>query len=74
MNGREAPRWTGRRVLIALLLFFGLVAAVNGIMVWLALESWPGRSTRDLGRDEGNRLAASAVRRTPGERDGGWTG
>ena len=39
-----ARRWTGRHVLVALLLFFGVIAAVNGAMVWFALHSWPGRS------------------------------
>jgi len=67
MSGPGERRWTGRRVLIALLLFFGIVAAVNGAMIWAALESWPGRSSMG----EAPRVTSFAAR------DGGtvsWTG
>lgn len=33
---------TGRHVLAIVLGFFGIVTAVNGVMIWLALDSWPG--------------------------------
>lgn len=38
---------TGRTVLIWLVVFFGLIAAVNGIFIFFALESWPGLSQQD---------------------------
>ena len=70
MSGPDAPRWTGRRVLIALLLFFGVVAAVNAAMIWIALQSWPGRSVRNGGFPV--EVAVTTV--APGERDVVWTG
>jgi hypothetical protein len=36
-----ARSFTGRTILFWLLLFFGTVAAVNGVMIWLALNSTP---------------------------------
>lgn len=41
---------TGRHVLIAVLAFFGLVIAVNGVFIVLALQSWSGLSTDDAYR------------------------
>jgi nitrogen fixation protein FixH len=35
-------RITGRSVLWFLIGAFGVVLSVNGVMIWLALESWPG--------------------------------
>jgi len=72
-DGPNPPRWTGRRVLIALLLFFGVVAAVNAAMIWIALQSWPGLSARDAARDNAMRTVAAVVR-PPGGRDVPWTG
>jgi nitrogen fixation protein FixH len=45
---RTGP-WTlnGRHVLIAVLTFFGVVIAVNGIFIALSLWSWSGLSTDD---------------------------
>jgi cytochrome b subunit of formate dehydrogenase len=39
MMPRDRRPLTGRRVLVWLLLFFGVVAMVNGVMIWLALLS-----------------------------------
>ena len=36
---------TGRKVLIWLLTFFGVIMAVNAAFVYFALNSWPGLST-----------------------------
>ncbi|MEM7173335.1 MAG: FixH family protein [Pseudomonadota bacterium] len=36
---------SGRHVLWALLAFFGVVTAVNGVMVWLAISSFSGLET-----------------------------
>jgi len=36
---------TGRMVLIWVLVFFGVVFAANGLLVFFALDSWPGLST-----------------------------
>jgi nitrogen fixation protein FixH len=41
---------TGRHVLIAVLAFFGMVIAVNGVFIVLALNSWSGLSTDDAYR------------------------
>ncbi len=50
MNASGKTMLTGRHVLIAVLAFFGLVIAVNGIFVVLALQSWSGLSTDDAYR------------------------
>ena len=44
MNG--ARTITGRHVLIGLLSFFGIIFAANGLLVYFALETWPGLSTQ----------------------------
>jgi len=36
---------TGRRVLTWVVAFFGFIFAVNGVFVYLALDSWPGLAT-----------------------------
>lgn len=46
MRGAEPGRITGRHVLVAFLAFFGIVIAVNGLMVFLALDSWTGLTDR----------------------------
>jgi nitrogen fixation protein FixH len=38
---------TGRAVLFGLLGAFGLVSAVNGVMIWFALDSWPGLTSEN---------------------------
>lgn len=42
----ERP-WTGRTVLTALLITFGIVFAVNGVFVYFAVSTWPGLSQSD---------------------------
>lgn len=44
---RLAPRSDGRKVLYALLAFFGAIVAVNGVFVYLALASWNGLTSRN---------------------------
>lgn len=36
--------WTGRTILTALLITFGIVFAVNGVFVFFAVKTWPGFS------------------------------
>lgn len=48
MTVMSSPRpLTGRTVLIALLSFWAVVAAVNGVFIFFALETWPGLSQPD---------------------------
>jgi len=42
---------TGRMVLTWLLMFFGVIIAVNGAFVYFALNSWPGLSTEQAYED-----------------------
>lgn len=51
MSGGAERVLTGRHVLWALLGFFALVSAVNAAMVWLALDSFPGRTSDDPYRE-----------------------
>ena len=41
---------TGRHVLIAILAFFGVIFAVNGVMTYIALDSFSGLATEDAYR------------------------
>lgn len=53
---------TGRMVLIGALAFFGVIFAANGVLVFFALQSWPGLAT-DKAYEEGiayNRTLAAA--------------
>jgi len=50
MNAPGNTILTGRHVLIAVLVFFGLVIAVNAVFIVLALQSWSGLSTDDAYR------------------------
>jgi len=50
MSGPGARTLSGRHVLTAVLAFFGVVIAVNGIFIVLALRSWSGLSTDDAYR------------------------
>lgn len=47
MNGSGTRTLKGRHVLIAVLAFFAVVIAVNGIFIALSLWSWSGLSTDD---------------------------
>lgn len=48
MTAMTSPRpLTGRMVLIALLVFWAVVGAVNAIFIFFALETWPGLSQQD---------------------------
>ncbi len=44
-------RLTGRRVLVILCFFFGCVFAVNGVFLYLALDSHPGTTAVDAYRE-----------------------
>jgi len=43
-------QWTGRTTLFALLAFFGVVFAANGVFIYFASASWNGLSTEDAYR------------------------
>ena len=43
--------FTGRDALLWLVLFFGTIALVNGIMIWLALDSRPTLAEQDRAKD-----------------------
>lgn len=36
---RTSKKFTGRDALLWLVVFFGIIAVVNGIMIWLALKA-----------------------------------
>lgn len=70
---------TGKTVLFGMLAFFGVVFAVNGALVYFAIDSWSGLSTErpfEAGRNHDRTLAEaeaqaalgwnSAVTLTPG--------
>ena len=40
MSNRE-KRFSGRHALLWFVVFFGVIAAVNGAMIWFALDSAP---------------------------------
>jgi nitrogen fixation protein FixH len=44
-NRRPGRRWTGLTILLALLGFFGVVFAVNGVMIFAALSTRTGTDT-----------------------------
>lgn len=48
---RNPWRLTGRKVLVGLIAFFGIVAAVNGVFIYFALASWPGLSSTEAYKD-----------------------
>ncbi|MBT3658429.1 MAG: FixH family protein [Rhodospirillaceae bacterium] len=53
---------TGRKVLIAMLSFFGVIIAVNATFVYFALQSWPGLAVDkafERGRDYNQTLNAA---------------
>ncbi len=80
---------TGRMALVGVLVFFGVIFAANGALVFFALDSWPGLTT-DNAYEEGlayNRTLDSAAAQarlgwtsavvfTPAEKkeNGPWTG
>lgn len=44
---KEPRKITGRMVLIGFIVFFGVIGTVNGIFMYLALQTWPGLTTDD---------------------------
>ncbi len=38
---------TGRMVLFGFIAFFGVIAAVNGVFMYMAINTWPGLTTED---------------------------
>jgi nitrogen fixation protein FixH len=69
MTARAGGPLTGRHVLAALLGFFGVVLAVNGVFVYLALSSWTGLDTEDAysrGLAYNDVLAAAEAQRALG--------
>ncbi|MEO0960959.1 MAG: FixH family protein [Pseudomonadota bacterium] len=62
-------RWTGFHTLAALVAFFGVIFAVNGIMTYIALSTFSGIETQNAyqtGRDYNERLEAAAAQRALG--------
>jgi len=59
----KTPRQiTGRMVLIGFILFFGTITAVNGVLMYFALNTWPGLVTEDAyikGLNYNDTIAAS---------------
>jgi nitrogen fixation protein FixH len=47
MNAKPPRKITGRMVLFGFIAFFGVIAAVNGVFMYLALSTWPGLTTED---------------------------
>lgn len=47
MNDKPAFRITGRMVFFGLVAFFGVIAAVNGVFMFYALDTFPGLTTED---------------------------
>ncbi len=66
-QGLKAPRQiTGRMVLIGFILFFGTITAVNGVLMYFALNTWPGLVTEDAytkGLKYNDTIAASESQR-----------
>ena len=62
---------TGRTVLIGMILFFGVIFAVNGTFLFLAIDSWPGLSSKQpyrQGLDHNKTLAGADAQKTLGWR------
>ena len=69
MTARRERTITGRHVLIAMVVFFGIVLAANGAFVLLSLRSWTGLSTEDAyqrGLDHNETLRAAEAQRALG--------
>ena len=47
----RARQLTGRHVLFILLVGFGIVFAVNGVMAWFAIDTFPGLVSKDAYRE-----------------------
>lgn len=47
MTAKPPRKITGRMVLLGFVAFFGVIAAVNGVFMYLALSTWPGLTTED---------------------------
>lgn len=57
---------TGRMVLIGFILFFGTIIAVNGVLMYFALNTWPGLVTENAytkGLNYNDTIAASESQR-----------
>jgi len=62
---------TGRTVLIGMVLFFGVIFAVNGTFLYLAIDTWPGLSSKQpyrQGLDHNNILAGADAQKKLGWR------
>ncbi len=62
---------TGRTVLFGLLAFFGVVFAVNGVLIFLAIDTWSGLTTErpfEAGRDHDRVLAQAEAQAALGWR------
>ncbi len=70
MNEQSGFRVTGRTVLFALIGFFGLIFAANGVMLWLALSSHTGTVVGSSYRAGGTFQADVDAARAQAER--GW--
>ena len=60
---------TGRKVLIGMIAFFGVIIAVNSAFVYFALDSWPGLTDNDSynkGLSYNAELDAAAAQRLNG--------
>lgn len=44
---KQPMQITGRMVFIGFVVFFGIIAAVNGVFMYMALDTWPGLTTQD---------------------------
>lgn len=70
-GGKPVRPITGRKVLVALVAFFGVVIVVNGLFIFLSLDSFPGVETEDAyrkGLAYDRELADGAAQRARG-----WT-
>jgi len=78
MTGENSNPLTGRHVLAMVLAFFGVVLAVNGIFVLLALGSWTGIETENAylaGLQYEEQLREAQAQRALGWRlEYAWTG
>ncbi|MDA8637018.1 FixH family protein [Rhodospirillales bacterium] len=44
---REPKKITGKKVLIWMIAFFGVIIAVNSVFMFFAINTWPGLTTED---------------------------
>ncbi|WP_342363992.1 FixH family protein [Terrarubrum flagellatum] len=68
----ERPRrLTGRAVLLILTGFFGVIAAVNGALIYLAIHSWSGAETSSAYR--AGQLFNSEAAQARAQNERGWS-